>query len=269
MADRMPLQVLLVDDEPAANLLLRALLKRHPDVKVIGESESGRDAIKAIGELVPDLVFLDVQMPMVDGFAVVRAVGTGRMPAVVFVTAHDEFAVRAFEVNAVDYLLKPVSPARLDQTLARAREQTARTSAVQLEERLRVLLSEVGENGTSGRRRGGVPGRLLVRSGSKDLVVSAADVDWLEADDNRVVVHCREARYETRGTLADVTARLDARRFMKIHRSVVVQDLRVREVLRNAWGGMHVVLQDGTTLPVSRRLRTEVLARLGGRSYPV
>lgn len=265
MADHERLQVLLVDDEPAANVLLRTLLKRHPDVLVVGEAEGGREAIAAIGELVPDLVFLDVQMPMVDGFAVVRAVGPGRMPGVVFVTAHDEFAVRAFEVSAVDYLLKPVSPARLDQALARARGQAAHTNALQLAARLRALLSDVGGSGAPHDGGPGVPGRLLVRSGSKDVVVSAADVDWLEADDNRVVVHCREGRYETRGTLADVAARLDARHFMKIHRSVVVQTLRVREVLRNAWGGMHLVLEDGTKLPVSRRQRAEVRARLGGR----
>lgn len=263
MADQKPLQVLLVDDEPAANLLLRTLLKRHTDVTVIGEAESGREAITAIRDRVPDLVFLDVQMPMVDGFGVVRAVGPSRMPAVVFVTAHDEFAVRAFEVSAIDYLLKPVSPRRLEQAVSRARERTARANALDLEDRLRALLTDVGQNEMTPRTGRSAAGRLLVRSGAKNLVVSAADVEWLEADDNQVVVHCRGGRYETRGTLTEVAARLDARHFIRIHRSLVVQLVRVREVQRSPLGSMHLVLADGTRLPVSRRQRTEVLTRLG------
>ena len=264
MPDRGRLQVLLVDDEPAANTLLRALLKRHPQVAVVGDAESGRQAITAIRELAPDLVFLDVQMPVVDGFAVVRAVGPARMPAVVFVTAHDEFAVRAFEVRAIDYLLKPVSPARLEQTLVHVKEHAARATAVQLQERLRALLEDVDGRGEPPRGVAVPPGRLLVRAGAKDLVVSAAEVDWLEADDDRVVVHCRGGRYEARGTLTEVAARLDVRHFMKIRRSVLVQTARVSEVQRNAWGGVQLVLADGTKLPVSRRRCAEVLARLGG-----
>lgn len=259
------LQALLVDDEPAAHAGLRALLREHPDVRVIEAVDSGREAIRAIQETHPDVVFLDVQMPGVDGFGVVRAVGPAQMPAVVFVTAFDEFALRAFDVHAVDYLLKPVAPDRLARAIARVRDRIAQGRTTDLETRLRALLAEspVVAARQAAVSTAGAP--LLIKTVGRDLVLSAGEVDWIEADDDRVRFHAGPKVHIVGGPLSVVTQSLDPAQFLRIHRSTVVNLSRIAALERHPLGAMHVVLQDGTRLSVSRRYRAPLLSRFAGR----
>ena len=265
MPESQLLHALLVDDEPAAHAGLRALLHEHPDVRVVEAVDSGREAIRAIQETHPDVVFLDVQMPGVDGFGVVRAVGPAQMPAVVFVTAYDEFALRAFDAYAVDYLLKPVAPDRLTRALTRVRERLALGRSADLEERLRALLAgpAASEGGLATTRPAGAP--LLIRAGERHVVLSAGEIDWIEADDDRVRIHAGPKVHLLGGTLSAVTESLDPAQFLRIHRSTVVNVSRIAALERHPLGAMHVVLQNGTRLSVSRRYRPPLLSRFAGR----
>jgi two-component system, LytTR family, response regulator len=253
------MRVLLVDDEPLANAGLRTLLVTHSDVEIVGEASGGSEAIRAIHDLRPDLVFLDVQMPQVDGFAVLRAVGAEAMPAVIFVTAYDEFAVRAFEVSALDYLVKPVAADRFHQALERARRALAQARDGTLVERVRSLLEMQPAQAPST----GYASRLFVRIGARDVLLPVADIDWIEADDYCAIVHARGARHVIRETLGALAKRLDPDTFERIHRSAIVNVSRVRELRRQGLGGLRVVLADGTTIPVSRNRRAAFTARLG------
>ncbi|HYK09774.1 MAG TPA: response regulator [Gemmatimonadales bacterium] len=264
MPDSRLLHALLVDDEPAAHAGLRALLREHADVRVIETVDGGRDAIRAIHETHPDVVFLDVQMPGIDGFGVVHAVGPALMPAVVFVTAYDEFALRAFDAHAVDYLLKPVAPDRLARALSRVRERLAQGRAADLEERLRALLAggARGDGRSAAPRTAGAP--LLVKAGVRDVVLATGEIDWIEADDDRVRVHAGPKIHVLGGTLAGMLESLDPACFLRIHRSTVISLSRIAALERHPLGAMHVVLRDGTRLPVSRRYRAPLLSRFAG-----
>ena len=249
------LSVLIADDEPPARRLVRSLLERHPDVRVVGEARSGREAIAGIGELQPDVVFLDVQMPEGDGFDVVRAVGravgAGRMPVVVFVTAHDEYAVQAFAAHALDYLLKPVERERFDDALERARVQARRERGPDVDPRLLALV----------RHLDGPPSyldRIPVRMGARTRLVDVADVDYFEAETNYVRVHVGPKTYLVRGTLAALEERLDPARFLRVHRSLVVNLRRVVEVESLFGGEYELFLQDGTRLTSGRTYRARV-----------
>jgi two-component system, LytTR family, response regulator len=263
------LRCLIVDDEPPALAGLRALLARHADVEVCGEALGGRAAIKQIRSLRPDVVLLDVQMPEVDGFAVLRAVGADAMPAVIFVTAHDEFAVHAFDVNAVDYLLKPVAESRLARALDRARSARAAAGDADLARRLRAVLetSDAARSATPSAppsaAASGHATRLLVRVGQRDVLVAMADVDWIEADDYCSVLHIAGKRHLVRETLGALEARIDPSTFVRIHRSSIVNIRRVAELQRHPMGGVSVVLTTGTRLPVSRARRARLAAALG------
>jgi two-component system LytT family response regulator len=266
MIDAYQLRVLLVDDELPAIAGLRALLSPHRGVAIVGEAHGGRAAIRAIRALEPDLVFLDVQMPEENGFDVLRQVGPEAMPAVIFVTAHDEFAVRAFEVRAIDYLLKPVREDRFASALARVHESIKSRGDLDLARRLRGLLDEHASHAAdTGRRavRDAFAERLIVRVGSRDLIVSTADIDWIEAEDYCAVVHASGKRFLVRDTLGAIEAKLDPRAFTRVHRSAIVSLSRVAELRRHSDGSLEVVLRDGTTLPVSRSRRAGLAAILG------
>jgi two-component system, LytTR family, response regulator len=249
------IRVLLVDDEPVANAGLRALLAPQPDIEVVGEAHAGKEAIRLIGALRPDLIFLDVQMPRVDGFEVLRAIAGDTMPAVIFVTAYDEFAVRAFEVRALDYLVKPVATERLHAALDRAREALTLAQNGQLAVRLRSLLDATPTTSA-------YASRLVVRVGTRDVFLETADVDWIQADDYCSVVHIRGARHTIRETLSSLAARLDPAIFARVHRSAIVNLTRVREVRRHGLGSLSAVLNDGTTIAVSRSRKAQLTARL-------
>lgn len=265
MSRRRPIRVLLVDDEPLGNASLRALLDGHGDVEIAGEALGGHSGIRLIRSARPDLVFLDVQMPEVDGFGVLRAVGPETMPAVIFVTAYDAFAVRAFAVRAIDYLLKPVAADRFAQALDRARDILSRTRDADLERRLRALLDDYAAATPAAPTAASSPSseQLLVRVGRRDIVIPTRDVDWIEADDYCAVLHIGGRRQIVRATLASLESQLDPAAFARVHRSAVVNLRRVREVQHRPIGGMTIVLLDGTRLAVSRSRRAQLMEKLG------
>lgn len=256
------LRVLIVDDEPLARRGIRQLVARHPRCVVVGECRNGREALLMLDTAAPDLVFLDVQMPELDGFGVIRARGPDRMPAVVFVTAYDAYAVRAFEAHAVDYLVKPVSDARFGAALARVRERLEGRHALELARRLHSLLAESGgaatgsAGATSSDRR-----RVVVPTASGELVLEAGEIDWIAADDYRAEVYVKGKRHRLRESLDSLAARLESSHFVRVHRSAIVNVERVREV-RSTGENAVVILSDGTTVPVSRRRREAITTAL-------
>jgi two-component system LytT family response regulator len=250
------IRALIVDDEPLARRGIRQLLERESDVVIIGEARNGREALRLMRAASPDVVFLDVQMPEVDGFGVLRAIGVEQMPHVVFVTAFDEFAVRAFETHAIDYLVKPLREVRFAEAVQRVRERMASTDAVALSERLSALLAT-----TDGDRAEPVR-RLVVPTSTGELVLDVDDVDWIEADDYYAAVHTRGRRHLIRESLSSLESRLDPTRFVRVHRSAIVSLSRVREVRTDIPGDAALLLRDGTRVPVSRRRREQVLEHL-------
>jgi two-component system LytT family response regulator len=250
MAAQTEIRVLVADDEPLARRGVRQLLAPHRDITVVGEARNGVDTLTAIDALSPDLLFLDVQMPEMDGFEVLRARGPDRMPAVVFVTAHDQFAVRAFEAHALDYLVKPLRIDRFEAALQRVRERLRMKEAVDLAARLKALLQ-------AERAKFGVE-RLVVPVATGELVIPVAEIDWIGADDYYACLHVGAKSHLLRESLASLETLLDPRRFARVHRSAIVQIDRIREL-----HGDEVVLRGGTRVPVSRRRRAtiEILLR--------
>ncbi|HEX6373159.1 MAG TPA: LytTR family DNA-binding domain-containing protein [Longimicrobium sp.] len=246
-----PVRVLIADDEPPARAKLRRFLSADPQIAVVGEAASGTEAVEMIERLRPDLVFLDIQMPGADGFGVLQAIDPAAMPHVVFVTAYDEYALRAFEVHAVDYLLKPFDADRFRTALARARERVhARPSAGddRLDERIRRVLAEA-------RPAPAYLERVLVRTGTRAVFLRTDEVDWLEAEENYVRLHAGRESYLVRGTLAGLEERLDPARFIRVHRSHIVNLASIRELHPWSHGDWMIVLRDGRELMLSRRYR--------------
>ncbi|HSJ64062.1 MAG TPA: LytTR family DNA-binding domain-containing protein [Gemmatimonadaceae bacterium] len=254
-----PLRVLVVDDEPLARDSLRVILAAEPDVELVGECADGADAVRAIRELGPDLVFLDARMPVMDGFDVVAAVGPARMPSVIFVTAYDAHAVRAFEVHALDYVLKPFDDDRLRAALARARTQLVLQRHGALTRRLAALLEGREPDERPDTTRATWLTRLQVPVGDRIRLVRVEDVDWLEGAGNYVRVHSGRERHLVRTTLASLERELDPSRFARIHRSAIVNLDRVRELEPYAGGDYIAFLADGRKLRVSRTYRDRLL----------
>jgi two-component system LytT family response regulator len=250
------IRCLLVDDEPLVRRGIRAFLAEVDDVEVIGEARNGVEALAAIRSGAPDLVFLDVQMPELDGLGVVAALAPGPMPAVVFVTAFDAYALKAFDVHAVDYLLKPFDEARFRTALDRARERLA-GGREGLERRLGALLADL-------RPRAWLE-RIAIRRHEGTLFVDVASIDWLEAADNYVKVHALGARHLIRETLKTLESQLDPRRFARIHRSAIVNLDRVREVRALPRGDHAVRLANGSEITLGRGYRDAFEARMLGR----
>ena len=243
------IRAIIADDEPLARRGIRQLLGSHSDVVVVAEARNGRETVLALRELKPDLLFLDVQMPELDGFDVLREIGAKHMPAVIFVTAFDEFAVRAFEAHALDYLVKPLEIARFADALEHMRERLRSTKAVDLSRKLSALLAtrekELGKQ------------RIVVPTSRGDLLIDADEIDWIEADDYYAAIHARQGRHLIRESLTSLEQRLDSARFVRAHRSAIVNVDRVREV-RTDRGEMILLLCDGVRVPVSRRRRARV-----------
>ncbi len=251
-----PLSVLVVDDEPLARERLRALLDQEPEIRVVGECSSGRTAVRAILDKRPDLVFLDVQMPGLDGFGVVEQIGAEKMPAIVFVTAFDQYALKAFEVHALDYLLKPFDRERFQATLRRAQASHRRRSNGGGDDRLTALVEALGE-----RRK--YAERLVVKAGGKERLLPVEAIDWFEAAGNYVRLHVGGERLLLRETMARLEVRLDPERFFRIHRSTIVNLTRVKEMEPWFHGDYMVRLHDGQQLTLSRSYRPRLLEKLG------
>ena len=250
------MRIVVVDDEPVALHGLAALLEHDADAAVVAQCPDGRAAISAIRSLAPDVVFLDVQMPEIDGFSVVQQVGIDHMPAVVFVTAFDQFAIRAFEVNAVDYLLKPFSDERAFQALARAKRAVALKSIGETRGRLEKLLATLAPTGSAD-SSGDQYSRFIIREQSRTYAVPIPAVDWIEGADYYVKLHVAEKVHLLREPMTSLAKRLNPRQFYRLHRSAIVNLTRVREI-KTSSGESTVVLLDGTRLRVTRGRRAEL-----------
>lgn len=253
----MKTRTLIVDDEPLARERLRQLLQQEPDIELVGECSNGHEAIDAIRAQAPDLVFLDIQMPELTGFDVLERLEGRRLPSVVFVTAFDKFALKAFEVHAVDYLLKPFDRERFKVALGRALEQVKRGQDGSLDQRLRALLNEL-------RPQNKAPDRLAVKSGGRVVFVRVDELDWVEAADNYVELHVGNETHLYRQTMSDLEALLPSDKFMRISRSTIVNVDRIKELQPLFHGEYAVLLRDGTRLTLSRGYR-EKLNRLLGK----
>jgi two-component system LytT family response regulator len=239
------LQVLVVDDEAPARRKILRLLRQEPDVQVVGEAGGAEAAIAAIERHRPDLVFLDVQMPGMDGFGVVQAIAPKTMPRVVFVTAHDQYALRAFEVHAFDYLLKPFGEERFRTVLRRAREQNSQ-SKDGFAARIQELLGQL-------QRERSFPDRLLVHENARAHFVPIREISWIEADRNYLILHCGAKTHTLRGTIESLTGTLDPKVFVRINRGSLVRLDAIRELLPWFHGEYKVILKDSTELRWSRR----------------
>lgn len=248
-----PVRVLIADDEPPARAKVRRFLAADPEIAIAGEAGSGPEAVEAIQRQRPELVFLDIQMPGLDGFGVLAALEPGTLPHVVFVTAYDEYALRAFEVHAVDYLLKPFDADRFRTALDRAKQRVrARPPADDdLEQRIRRAVAEA-------RTPPAYLDRILVRTGSRAVFVRTDEIDWLEAEENYVRLHAGRESHLVRGTLAGLEERLDPAKFIRVHRSHVVNLASIRELHPWSHGDWMIVLRDGRELMLSRRYRDRI-----------
>ena len=250
------IRAMVVDDEAMARERVVSLLRQEQDIELIGECSDGQQAVNAINSQQPDLVFLDVQMPAVDGFRVIEQVGPEKMPAVVFVTAYDEYAVRAFEVHALDDLLKPFGRERFQQTLQHARSHVERRRAGDLGKRLMALVQDIKPEPQK-------LDRLVVKSGGRVFFLRTEDIVWIEAAGNYVRLHLGEDSHLFRETMNGIEARLDPQRFVRIHRSRIVNSDRIKELQPWFNGEYVVVLQNGTRLTLSRGYREKLQERLG------
>jgi two-component system, LytTR family, response regulator len=256
MPERM--RVIVVDDEAPARAALRVLLDARDDVEVVEECRNGREAIDAIRRRAPDLVLLDIAMPGADGFDVVEEIGPEHMPLTVFVTAHDQHALRAFEADAIDYVLKPFDRARFNAAFERAARRVTERRTAEWASRLSRLM---------GRRPSGptpAPAtRLPVSVGDRVVFVAVDEIDWIEAADQYVVLHVGKKQHTLRDTMAGIVEKLPPRRFAQIHRSHVVNLARVHEIVKMGKGDARVVLTNGLELRLSRRFRSRLRETLG------
>ena len=250
------IKVLVVDDEPLARERLTSLLSQEPDVELVGPARDGEEAITAIHDDSPDLVFLDVQMPQMNGFDVIEAVGTDKMPLVIFVTAYDQHALKAFQVRALDYLLKPFDRERFGDALQRARKQLDREETGDLGRRLLALVKDL-------RRDQPRSDRLVVKSGGRLFFLRTDEIDWVEAAGNYVRLHVGPASHLLRETMNAIEGRLDPEKFFRIHRSRIVNMERIQELQPWLNGEYAVLLRTGTRLTLSRGYREQLQDRLG------
>ena len=255
------IRALIADDEPLARGVVRGLLAGYADVEVVGESRNGVETLGAIRQLAPDLVFLDVQMPELDGFGVLESLAGEGAPSVVFVTAYDDFAVRAFEEAALDYLVKPFTDERFHRTMARARRHAGGADSGELARSLTALMARVEARAKPA--PGGYLQRMLVSSGQRAVSVRVADVLWVEADDYYARLHTTGASFLVRQSLSSLEGQLDPARFVRAHRGAIVNIDRVREIIRGERGQLDLCLEDGSRIGVSERRREAVLVRFG------
>ena len=249
------IRTLIVDDEPLARERLASLLSSEPDIEIVGQCRDGEEAVRAIKEGSPDLVFLDVQMPAMDGFEVIEAIGTEKMPLVIFVTAYDQHALRAFQVRALDYVLKPFDRERFQDAVQRARLQIQREETGDLGRRLIALVKDL-------RRDQPKTDRLVVKSGGRLFFLRTDEIDWIEAAGNYVRLHVGNTSHLLRETMNAIESRMDPEKFFRIHRSRIVNMERIQEMQPWLNGEYAVLLRTGTRLTLSRGYREKLQERL-------
>jgi two-component system LytT family response regulator len=250
----MKITALIVDDEPLAREKIRRLLRSETDVEIIGEAVSGAEAVEMIENQKPDLIFLDIQMPEMNGFEVLNAIKNGAaIPAVIFVTAYDKYAIKAFEVHALDYLLKPFDSERLQSALKRVREQLESKSHNGFDEKLMSLLSDL-------KAEKEYPQRLVLKTAGRVYFIKTSDIDWIEAAGNYVKLHIGKDAHLLRETMNKTEAKLDPEKFLRIHRSSLVNIDRIKELNPLFNGDYLVILQDKTELTLSRNYHDRLRA---------
>ncbi|MGH7490873.1 MAG: LytR/AlgR family response regulator transcription factor [bacterium] len=243
----MRIKAILIDDEPLARQVMREFLQAFPQIEIIIECENGRQAVAAINRHKPDLIFLDVQMPVLSGFEVLEHVE--HIPAVIFCTAYDEFAIRAFEVNAVDYLLKPYDRQRFALAVQRALERRAGANA-ELERLLRLL--------QHAQKPEAFADRLLIRGGDRIVPMHVAEIEWIEAADDYTILHAGHARHLCSGGLGELENRLNPQQFMRVHRSAIINLTRIKHLEKDGEGGMLATMTNGEQVKISRRYAASV-----------
>ena len=253
----MSIRVIIVDDEPLAREGMRGFLSEEPDIEIVAECSSGIEALEAIEAESPELVFLDIQMPELDGFGVLEALEPDETPAIIFITAHDEYALRAFDVFALDYLLKPLERSRFEQVLERARLQLSGDGLGDLRKRMVGLIEDL-----AGQRSTPLD-RLVVKSRGRVHLLKVSEIDWIGADGNYARLHVGEDDHLVRDTMTALERRLDSGQFVRIHRSTIVNLDRIKEIQPWFKGELMVILTDGEQLPLSRKYRKVLQERLG------
>lgn len=250
------IRVLIIDDEPLARRKIRRMLARDPEVEILGDCANGREAIPAIDARNPDLVFLDVQMPEIDGFDVLESIPAAKIPLVIFVTAYDQYALRAFEVSAVDYLVKPFDRRRFEKALQRAKSRLATERGGDLNRQTLALLAEL-------RAKSSHIERLVIKAGGRAFFLKTEEIDWIEAEGKYVRLHAGKESYLLREAIGGLEGQLDPKKFPRIHRSTIVNIDRVRELQPWFHNEYRVILKDGTELMLSRSCRKRLGELLG------
>lgn len=256
------IKTLIVDDEPLARRNLRLLLERDPQIEILGECRNGKEAVKAIETSRPDLIFLDIQMPEMDGFDVLEHVGAEFIQAIIFVTAFDQYALKAFSVHALDYLLKPYDDERFTQALQRAKSQIETREITKVSKRLLALLEERESQKELSTGQKPYLTRLMVKLASRVVLLKVDEIDWIEADGNYAKLHVDKKAHLLREKMHDLESQLDPQKFVRIHRSIIVNLERIKELHPHFNGDYIVVLEDGRQLKLSRSRRENLEARL-------
>ncbi len=252
MANR--IRVLIVDDEPLARRGIRQLLEPEKDFEIVGEAANGREAVSAIEKLAPDLVFLDIQMPLLDGFSFIEKLGAGLLPEIVFITAYDEHAIRAFEINALDYLLKPINPERFQKTLNRVREQIKNGRTKDIDHRLSALLQSL-ESAKLNPEQTVYLDRIAVKDAGRITLVDVNEIDWISSEGNYVQLHAKGKTHLLRETMDGIERKLNPQKFLRLRRSTIVRVEEIKELTPLFNGEFELVLKNGTKLSSSRRYR--------------
>ena len=257
------IRVLIVDDEPLARRGIRQLLETEKDFEIAGEATNGREAISLNHKLTPDLVFLDIQMPLLDGFSFVEKMGAQNLPEIVFVTAYDEHAIRAFEINALDYLLKPIDPERFVKTLNRVREQMKETQTKGIDRKLSTLLQSLESVKSNGEQPTYLE-RITIKKAEHITFVDVDEIDWISSEGNYVKLHAKNKTHLFRETMDGIERKLDPQKFLRLRRSTIVQIEQIKELHPLFNGEYVVILKDGTKLSSSRRYRQNLNLLLKG-----
>ncbi len=253
---RATIRALIIDDESLARRFIRRMLQDDDEVEIVGECGNGKDAVAMIRKRDPDLIFLDIQMPEMDGFSVLEALGVEQLPEIVFTTAYEQYAIRAFELHALDYLLKPFDQARFCDSIKQAKERLSQRQFDDGRLQIGALLENV-------KREPSYLDRLIIKADGRIKFLKTQEIDWIEADDKYVHLHTGKTARMVRQTLTAMEALLDPQRFQRIHRSAIVNVERIKELHPLSAGEHAVVMEDGTKLTLSRKYKDKVFAHLG------